>query len=214
MTTGDTNGDGRADLVGTWDGQGVYYKDSISGAWTLIATPADQITAGDFDGDGKADLAGIWAGQAGVWVKYSQTQTWAYLGTSARDIGAGRFRRRLGRGREHRAGAREPDRRDRRRTSGLFGHENLRCGPGRAPLPLSSGREPETQRSRQTSLADARTRRSRLSLRGREKHHPRSTRVLRFERRPAVELGHCLKPASMAGGPRHGWLCGPRARSE
>jgi hypothetical protein len=91
MTTGDMNGDGRADLVGTWDGQGVYYKDSISGVWTQMATPADQIAAGDLDGDGKDDLIGIWAGQAGVWVKYSQTQTWTFIGSSARDIGAGKF---------------------------------------------------------------------------------------------------------------------------
>jgi hypothetical protein len=91
MTTGDMNGDGRADLVGTWDGQGVFSKDSISGLWTQIASPADQITAGDLDGDGTDDLIGIWSGQAGIWVKYSQSQTWDYIGSSARDIATGKM---------------------------------------------------------------------------------------------------------------------------
>ena len=56
-----------------------------------MATPADQIAAGDLDGDGIDDLIGIWAGQAGVWVKYSKTSTWAYIGSSAHDIEAGKM---------------------------------------------------------------------------------------------------------------------------
>jgi uncharacterized repeat protein (TIGR03803 family) len=91
LTTGDMNGDGRADLVGTWAGQGVFYRNSLTGAWVMMATPASQVTAGDLDGDGTDDLIGIWAGQAGVWVKYSQTQIWAYIGASARDIDTGKF---------------------------------------------------------------------------------------------------------------------------
>lgn len=98
MTTGDMNGDGRADLVGTWDGQGVFYKDSISGQWTQISTPADQITAGDLDGDGSDDLIGIWSGQAGIWVKLSQAQAWTYIGSSARDIAAGKMKGETGSG--------------------------------------------------------------------------------------------------------------------
>jgi FtsP/CotA-like multicopper oxidase with cupredoxin domain len=91
IAAGDMNGDGRADFIGTWAGQGTYYRNSVSGLWVQIATAADQVAAGDLDGDGTDDLIGIWAGQAGVWVKYSQTGTWAYIGSSARDIGAGRF---------------------------------------------------------------------------------------------------------------------------
>jgi hypothetical protein len=83
------NGDGRADLLATWDGQGVYYRDSITGSWVKMATPADQVTCGDIDGDGTEDLIGIWAGQGGVWVKYSKTGSWAKLSSTARDIAAG-----------------------------------------------------------------------------------------------------------------------------
>ena len=85
------NGDGRADLVGTWDGQGVFYRDSMTGNWVMMATSADQVAAGDLDEDGTADLIGIWAGQAGVWVKYSATGQWAYIGSSARDIAGGKM---------------------------------------------------------------------------------------------------------------------------
>jgi hypothetical protein len=89
---GDMNGDGRDDLLGTWDGQGVYYRDSISGAWVRMASPATLITTGDLDGDATDDLIGIWPTQGGVWVKYSESGTWALLGSTARDIGAGKMR--------------------------------------------------------------------------------------------------------------------------
>ena len=77
IAAGDMNGDGRVDFLGTWDGQGVYFRNSMNGLWVKIATPADQVTCGDLDADGKADLIGIWPTQGGVWVKYSQGQ---YLG--------------------------------------------------------------------------------------------------------------------------------------
>jgi hypothetical protein len=89
---GDMNGDGRDDLLGTWDGQGVYYRDSMSGAWVRMASPATLITTGDLDGDATDDLLGIWPTQGGVWVKYSESGTWALLGSTARDIGAGKMR--------------------------------------------------------------------------------------------------------------------------
>jgi uncharacterized repeat protein (TIGR03803 family) len=89
----DMNGDGRDDLVATWDVQGVYYRNSIGGAWVMMATPATLVTAGDLDGDNKADVIGIWPGQVGVWVKYSQSGTWAKLSTTtARHIAAGHMR--------------------------------------------------------------------------------------------------------------------------
>jgi protocatechuate 3,4-dioxygenase beta subunit len=91
IATADMNGDGRADLLGTWTGQGVFYRNSMNGVWTQLATPADLIAAGDLDGDGTGDLIGIWAGQAGVWVRYSQTQSWTFIASSARDIDAGKM---------------------------------------------------------------------------------------------------------------------------
>ena len=81
----------RDDFIGTWDGQGVYYRDSETGGWVKLATPAELITAGDIDGDGIDDLIGIWSGQGGVWVKYSSTLTWERLSSTARDITAGKM---------------------------------------------------------------------------------------------------------------------------
>jgi hypothetical protein len=91
IASGDMNGDGRADFVGTWDGQGVFYRNSMNGTWIQLATASDQVAVGDLDGDGIDDLVGIWPGQAGVWVKYSQTQSWSFLSFAARDISAGKF---------------------------------------------------------------------------------------------------------------------------
>jgi hypothetical protein len=77
------------DLLGTWSTQGVYYRNSDSGAWVKLGTPATMITAGDLDGDGIDDLIGIWPTQGGVWVKYSKTGSWAKLSTTADWIGVG-----------------------------------------------------------------------------------------------------------------------------
>ena len=84
IASGDMNGDGKDDLLGTWDGQGVYYKDSETGTWVKMATPADLVAAGDIDEDATDDLIGIWSGQGGVWVKYSSTGTWSWLSSTAR----------------------------------------------------------------------------------------------------------------------------------
>ena len=92
IAAGDMNGDGRDDLLATWDGQGVYYRNSIGGAWVKMATPATLVAAGDLDGDNKDDLIGIWPGQGGVWVKYSQSGSWAQLSSTARHIAAGLMR--------------------------------------------------------------------------------------------------------------------------
>ena len=71
------------DLVGTWDGQGVYYRDSDTGAWVQMASPATMITTGDIDDDGTDDLIGIWPSQGGVWVKYYATGEWVNLSSTA-----------------------------------------------------------------------------------------------------------------------------------
>jgi len=73
-------------------GQGVFYRDSMTGAWIKMASEATQVTCGDLDADGAADLIGIWPGQGGVWVKYSTGGAWARLSSTARDISAGVMR--------------------------------------------------------------------------------------------------------------------------
>jgi len=79
----------KKDFIGTWDGQGVYYRNTETAAFVKLATPATLITAGDLDGDGIDDLIGIWPGQGGVWALYSQSGSWAKLSTTARDIATG-----------------------------------------------------------------------------------------------------------------------------
>jgi hypothetical protein len=86
------NGDGRDDLLATWDGSGVFYRNSINGTWVKISVPAEQVTSGDLDGDGIDDLIGLWTTQGGVWVKYSKTGAWSKLSSPAKDIAAGRMR--------------------------------------------------------------------------------------------------------------------------
>ena len=80
------------DFLGTWDGQGVYFRNSMNGLWVKMASPADQVTCGYLDGDAKADLIGIRPPQGGVWVKYSATGSWAKLSSSAGDIAAGKMK--------------------------------------------------------------------------------------------------------------------------
>ena len=82
-------GAGKVDFLATWDGQGVYFRNSETGNWFKLASPADLIAAGDLDGDGKDDLIGTWPGQGGVWVRYSKTGGWAKLSTTAKHLAAG-----------------------------------------------------------------------------------------------------------------------------
>ncbi len=71
------------DLVGTWDGQGVYIRNSDSGLFTPIATPATEIAVGDIDGDKTGDLMGIWPGQGGVWSYRSTNKAWTQSAATA-----------------------------------------------------------------------------------------------------------------------------------
>ena len=77
------------DLLVTWASQGVYYRNSDSGAQVKLASPATQITAGDMDADGIDDLIGNWPAQGGVWVKYSTTDAWSKLVSTADWIASG-----------------------------------------------------------------------------------------------------------------------------
>jgi hypothetical protein len=75
------------DLLGTWDGQGVYFRNSETGAWIGLTSPADVVACGDLYGDGVDDLIGLWSGQA--WVKNSANGGWVYLANATRDVAAG-----------------------------------------------------------------------------------------------------------------------------
>ena len=77
------------DLLGTWSTQGVYFRNSDTGAWTKLGSAATMITAGDLDGDGVDDLIGIWPTQGGVWIKYSKTSAWSKLSSTADWIAVG-----------------------------------------------------------------------------------------------------------------------------
>ncbi len=80
---------GQDDFVATWDGQGVYYRNSVTAAWVKLASPATLIAAGGLDDDAIDDIIGIWPGQGGVWVKFSATGTWAKLSSTAKHIATG-----------------------------------------------------------------------------------------------------------------------------
>ena len=71
------------DLLGTWSNQGVFYRNSDTGGWVPMASPATKIAAGDIDNDGTDDLLGIWPAQGGVWVKESDSGDWVKLSTTA-----------------------------------------------------------------------------------------------------------------------------------
>ena len=91
IAAGDVNGDNHVEFIGTWSGQGVYYKDLARGSWVKLASAATRIAAGDLDGDGTDDLIGIWPAQGGVWVRYSKTNTWAKLSSTADSLAAGKM---------------------------------------------------------------------------------------------------------------------------
>jgi hypothetical protein len=76
-----TTGYIKNDILGTWDSSGVWYRNSESGSWVLLTTPADMVAAGDVDGDGVSDLIGVWGN--GLWVKLSATSNWSKLSTIA-----------------------------------------------------------------------------------------------------------------------------------
>lgn len=89
IATGDINGDGRADLLASFPGKGVFSCCPVTGTWTRIASAAVRLAADDIDGDGISDLIGIWPDQNGVFVRYSGTGKWERIASAAMDVAAG-----------------------------------------------------------------------------------------------------------------------------
>lgn len=77
------------DLLASWDGQGVFYRNSDTNAWVKLSSPADMICRGDLYGDGVDDLIGVWPSQGGVWVRNSSNGSWAKISTTATHIATG-----------------------------------------------------------------------------------------------------------------------------
>jgi pathogenesis-related protein 1 len=78
------------DILGTWP-SGVYYRDSETGSWVKMSTPAKLVAAGDIDGDNTDDLIGVW--NSGLYVKHSSSGSWAKFTPSLpSDIDAGLLR--------------------------------------------------------------------------------------------------------------------------
>ena len=68
------------DILVTWDTSGVWYRNSDTGSWVKITTPAYSVASGDLDGNGRDDLIGVWSN--GLWVKYSSSGSWAKLAST------------------------------------------------------------------------------------------------------------------------------------
>jgi subtilase family serine protease len=73
LTSGDLNGDGSDDIIGSWE-SGIWWRNSGNGNWKKIHDqPADLIAVGDFNGDGFGDLMGCWK-NLGAWIRYGDAQ--------------------------------------------------------------------------------------------------------------------------------------------
>lgn len=72
------------DLIGSWQGAGVWYRNSDNSQWhRFIAEDASLLASGDIDGDGIDDLVGVWFDPGQIWVRKSTDQSWHMVYNSA-----------------------------------------------------------------------------------------------------------------------------------
>jgi beta propeller repeat protein len=76
ITTGDIDGDGSEEILGSWT-SGVWMLNWNKGQWIQLHNiPAHLLATGDIDGDGLDDLVGHWHSVSGIWIRYSNNGTW------------------------------------------------------------------------------------------------------------------------------------------
>jgi hypothetical protein len=74
IASGDMNNDGRADVIGNWNDHsvyyedGIYYRNSVTGTWSIIGPPVRQFAAGKIGGI-RDDL--VWVEKNDLWVQFS-----------------------------------------------------------------------------------------------------------------------------------------------
>ena len=89
LAAGDLDGDGKADLIGLWPGLGeIWYRSSLTGAWSFFASAPRDFTTGDMNADGRADLVGTWDG-LGVYSRDSVTGRWVLMAPAADQVTTG-----------------------------------------------------------------------------------------------------------------------------
>ena len=94
VTAGDVTGDGRPEVIATWDVFGIWYWNfaAVTPAWTQLSTDFTKgdIAAGDFTADGIADVAAIFdfgpvsnPQGPGLYYLNGSTKTWTLVPDSA-----------------------------------------------------------------------------------------------------------------------------------
>jgi hypothetical protein len=75
IVCGDVNGNGRDEIIGTWENSGVWEGIPLFGwYWEKFSDAADIMAAGDMDNDFKDDLVGVWSN--GLWILFSSSMSW------------------------------------------------------------------------------------------------------------------------------------------
>jgi hypothetical protein len=83
------NGDGRAEIIGSWSSDGFWYWDVAAENWTQMTkfSTNGDIAAGDFTNDGIADVASIWPDipSGSLWYQDGSSGKWFKVPGSAPD---------------------------------------------------------------------------------------------------------------------------------